>query len=124
LTSPHERGNPGAKTPNLSLLPVELIAIEAVSLKPCERIDMITELSQENADLSFDAVGMSLRPAFAEEGRQLVGAGLFIPRRGRHVVSLVVGRGHSLTLVTSLMGIDAEVDLRAVSEQERQGAAK
>jgi hypothetical protein len=50
---------------------------------------MITELSQEHAYLSFDAVGMSLRPAFAEEGRQLVGAGLFIPRRGRHVVPLL-----------------------------------
>jgi hypothetical protein len=80
---------------------------------------MITELSQESVDLRVDAVGVSLCPAFAGAGRQLAGAGLFIPRRGRHVVSLVVGRGHSLTLVTSLMGIDPEVDLRAVGEQER-----
>jgi hypothetical protein len=88
-TSPHKRGNPRAKTPNLSLLPVELITIEAVSLKPCERIDMITELSQKCADLSFDAVGVSLCPAFAEERRQRVGAGRFIPRRGKHVVPLL-----------------------------------
>lgn len=85
---------------------------------------MITELSQENGDLSFDAVGVSLCPAFAEEGRQLIGAGLLLLRRGRHVGSFVVGRGHSRTLATSLMGIDAEVDLRAVGEQEREGAAK
>jgi hypothetical protein len=95
LTGPHKRGNPGAKTPNLSLLPVELITVEAVSLKLGERIDMIAELSQENADLSFDAVGVSLCPALAGAGRQFAEAGLFIPRRGRHIVSFVVGRGHS-----------------------------
>jgi hypothetical protein len=85
---------------------------------------MTTELSQENADLSCDAVGVSLCRAFAEEGRQLVGAGLFFPGGGRHVVSFVVGRGHSLMLVTSLVGVDAEVDLCAVGEQERDGAAE
>jgi hypothetical protein len=47
-----------------------------------------------------------------------------MPRRGGHVVSFVVGRGHSLMLVTSVMGVDAEVDLRAVGEQEREGAAE
>jgi hypothetical protein len=60
----------------------------------------------------------------AEAGRHLVGAGLFIPRRGGHVVSFVVGRGHSLALVTSLVGVDAEVDLRAVGEQECEGGAE
>jgi hypothetical protein len=118
VTGPHKRGNPGAKTPDLSLLPVELITVEAVSLEPCERIDMITELAQESADLSFDAVGVSLCPTFAGAGPHLVAAGLFIPGRGRHVVSFVVGRGQSL------VGVHAEVDLRAVGEQKRQGAAK
>jgi hypothetical protein len=69
-------------------------------------------------------VGVSHRAAFAEAGRQLVGARLFIPRRRGHVGSFVVGRGQARTLVTSLMGVDAEVDLRAVGEQEREGAAE